>query len=111
MTMASKIVLSAVLLVFAPICRFPQGYSQTAQDSRSQVASEVVPKPGKLKSAIQKSHSVNEGERVFQQNCSRCHWAPDGFSSRISGTIASHMRVRAALSAHDEKELLRFLNP
>jgi cytochrome c5 len=52
-----------------------------------------------------------EGERVFQQNCSRCHTAPDGFSSRISGTVARHMRVRASLSQHDEQELLRFLNP
>jgi cytochrome c2 len=52
-----------------------------------------------------------EGERVFQQNCSRCHTAPDGFSSRISGTVVRHMRVRASLSQHDEQELLRFLNP
>jgi cytochrome c5 len=52
-----------------------------------------------------------EGERIFAQNCSRCHNAPDGFSSRISGTILRHMRVRASLSKHDEEELLRFFNP
>jgi cytochrome c2 len=52
-----------------------------------------------------------EGERVFEQNCSRCHTAPDGFSSRISGTVVRHMRVRASLSQHDEEALLRFLNP
>jgi cytochrome c5 len=55
------------------------------------------------------SHS--EGERIFAQNCSRCHNAPDGFSPRISGTVVRHMRVRAQLSQHDEQELLRFLNP
>lgn len=51
------------------------------------------------------------GERVFQQQCSRCHAAPEGFSARISGTIVRHMRVRASLSQKDEQELLRFLNP
>ncbi len=53
----------------------------------------------------------SEGERVFQQNCWRCHNAPEGFSPRISGTIIRHMRVRASLSEHEEKELLKFLNP
>jgi len=53
----------------------------------------------------------SEGERVFQQNCWRCHTAPEGFPSRISGTIVRHMRVRASLSQHDEQVLLKFLNP
>ncbi|MEO6803756.1 MAG: hypothetical protein ABI197_11015 [Granulicella sp.] len=52
-----------------------------------------------------------EGQRVFEQNCSRCHNPPEGFSSRISGTIARHMRVRAGLSEHEEQAILRFLNP
>jgi cytochrome c5 len=56
-------------------------------------------------------HSSNEGERIFAQNCSRCHNAPDGFSPRISGAVVRHMRVRAQLSQHDEEELLRFFNP
>ena len=51
------------------------------------------------------------GERIFQQQCSRCHAAPESFSPRISGTIVRHMRVRASLSQKDEQELLRFLNP
>jgi cytochrome c5 len=53
----------------------------------------------------------NEGERIFKQNCSRCHTAPEGFSPNISGTIVRHMRVRASLSQHDAQELLRFFNP
>jgi cytochrome c5 len=52
-----------------------------------------------------------DGQQVFDQNCSRCHNAPEGFSPRISGTVVRHMRVRAGLSAEDEKALLRFLNP
>lgn len=53
----------------------------------------------------------DEGERVFQQNCSRCHTSPEGFSPRISGTIVRHMRVRASLSQHEEEALLHFFNP
>ena len=53
----------------------------------------------------------DDGERVFKQNCSRCHTAPEGFSPSISGTIVRHMRVRASLSQHDEEALLHFFNP
>lgn len=52
-----------------------------------------------------------DGARVFEQNCSRCHTAPDGFSTRISGTVIRHMRVRASLSRSDETLLMQFLNP
>ncbi|HEY1804578.1 MAG TPA: hypothetical protein VGG45_08855 [Terracidiphilus sp.] len=52
----------------------------------------------------------DEGERVFEQNCARCHNAPSGFSPRIAGTIVRHMRVRANLSHHDEEVLLQFFN-
>lgn len=59
-----------------------------------------------------KSHDAGEeGQRVFEQNCSRCHTAPDGFSPRIAGTVVRHMRVRASLSRHDEEVLLRYFNP
>ena len=62
-------------------------------------------------SAQKQNHVQSEGERVFAQNCARCHTPPDGFSPRISGTIALHMRVRASLSEHDMQELMRFFNP
>jgi mono/diheme cytochrome c family protein len=53
----------------------------------------------------------DRGQQVFAQNCSRCHNAPEGFSPRVSGTIATHMRVRANLSDADFKALVKFLNP
>ena len=53
----------------------------------------------------------DDGQRIFEQNCSRCHNAPEGFSPRITGTIVRHMRVRASLSKHDEEQLLHFFNP
>jgi cytochrome c5 len=68
-------------------------------------------KPFKDPTRSQSGQSQDDGQRVFKQNCSRCHTAPEGFSPSISGTIVRHMRVRASLSQHDEEALLHFLNP
>jgi len=51
------------------------------------------------------------GERVFRQNCGRCHNPPQSFPQEITDSILQHMRVRASLSASDEKALVRFMNP
>jgi cytochrome c5 len=95
-----KIIYSILLLTAAPML------SQTANTAPAQ------PKPV---TAQTKSNTVTvherDGQRVFDQNCSRCHNAPEGFSPRIAGTVARHMRVRANLSKEDEQALLRFLNP
>jgi cytochrome c5 len=55
--------------------------------------------------------SPDRGQRVFQQNCGRCHSAPEGFPPSASAAVARHMRVRANLSDADYKALLHFLNP
>lgn len=55
--------------------------------------------------------SAEKGQRVFRQNCARCHEAPTGFPEQISGTVLRHMRIRASLSQREEEELMRFLNP
>lgn len=57
------------------------------------------------------SGQTDRGQQVFEQNCSRCHNAPQGFPANVTGTIAMHMRVRANLSEADYKALKRFLNP
>ncbi len=108
--MASKLLYPTVLLALVAVSWQPQGHSQAAQESRPQTAPRAAAPPNKGQPA-HNSQPEEEGDRIFRQNCSRCHWAPDGFSSRISGTIVRHMRVRASLSQHDEEELLRFLNP
>jgi cytochrome c5 len=51
------------------------------------------------------------GERVFTNNCSRCHAAPMSLPPRITGTVIMHMRTRARLSRDDEKLLLKYLAP
>jgi hypothetical protein len=81
--------------------------SVSALSLASQQNSGPVAKPFKDSTRNQQ----DEGTRVFERNCSRCHNAPDGFSMRISGTIVRHMRVRASLSRHDEELLLKYFNP
>jgi cytochrome c5 len=68
-------------------------------------------KPNAHPAAQVSQQTQDEGTRIFQQNCSRCHNTPEGFSPHISGTVVRHMRVRASLSRHDEEVLLRFFNP
>ena len=103
MTMTSRV----LILAFAALLSTPL----ESQDA-SHKPSPQTPAAGKQAPAASapKPHD-NEGQRVFEQNCSRCHNAPEGFSPSISGTVVRHMRVRAALSRHDEEELMRFLNP
>ncbi|HEV2322486.1 MAG TPA: cytochrome c [Terracidiphilus sp.] len=57
------------------------------------------------------SAEITRGQEVFEQNCSRCHNAPQGIPPKISATVIRHMRIRASLSAADEKALLQFMNP
>jgi hypothetical protein len=96
------IVLGSVLVATAPLF--------AVQDSTS--PADATPHSTRQAAASQKSHDPeDEGQRVFDQNCARCHTAPDGFSTRISGTIVRHMRVRANLSRHDEEVLLHYFNP
>ena len=54
---------------------------------------------------------AERGQFVFEHYCVRCHTPPQGFSPRISRTVAMHMRVRANLSDEDFKALVHFLNP
>ncbi|HEY2469595.1 MAG TPA: hypothetical protein VGI45_17370 [Terracidiphilus sp.] len=67
--------------------------------------------PQKQTSQTPPATAQSVGERKFNQNCSRCHRAPEGFSPHISGTILKHMRVRASLSQQDVRDILHFLNP
>jgi cytochrome c5 len=92
-----RIAATGALLVFLA----PAMHSQTvpSKDKNAHVA------------AANPTQHQSEGQRILQQNCSRCHNPPEGFSPRISGTIVRHMRVRAQLSKHDQQELLRFFNP
>jgi cytochrome c5 len=85
---------------------FP-GLSQTGKPALSATAKQQKP----TSPAPADSPRVHDGQKVFEQNCGRCHNAPQGFSPSISGAVSRHMRVRANLSQADYEALLRFLNP
>jgi mono/diheme cytochrome c family protein len=95
-----------IVLAFIALTATPALTLAALQDQQPPAA-----KASKAPTAHASQQYEGDGERIFQQNCSRCHMAPEGFSPRISGTIVRHMRVRASLSKHDEDEVLRFLNP
>lgn len=76
--------------------------AQTSAPNPSRKAKETGVAQGRL---AQMAH----GQEVFEQNCSRCHNPPRAIPPQITGTILRHMRVRASLSAADEKALLRFM--
>lgn len=100
--------LLAGLLAVSAVLTPAMGALQSQPDTSN--SAQAVP-PIKKAAAKHGNTEQSEGERIFAQNCSRCHYAPEGFSPRISGTVVRHMRVRASLSEHDEKELLKFFNP
>ena len=55
--------------------------------------------------------SASEGEKRFRTNCGRCHNAPEAISPREARAVVRQMRVRAMLSAEDEKLILEYLAP
>jgi hypothetical protein len=65
----------------------------------------------KSKHAPTTQGSPANGEKRFQINCGRCHNAPEDISPREARAVARHMRVRATLSAEDEKLILEFFAP
>jgi cytochrome c5 len=67
--------------------------------------------PAKASAKSQSTDQSAVGQRKFEANCSRCHSAPQQLSPTLTGTVVRHMRVRASLSAQDEKDILKFLAP
>jgi cytochrome c5 len=103
-TMKAKHWIPGLLLVAAmgaAALSTPASQKQAARGAEARVKAYQAPRS---------AQAEDEGQRVFEQNCSRCHATPEGFSPRISGTIVRHMRVRANLSQHDEQLLLKYFN-
>ena len=61
--------------------------------------------------STQAASSGNDGEKRFQTNCGRCHNPPETLSPREVRAVVRHMRVRAMLTAEDEKLIIDFLAP
>ena len=79
-----------------------------AQTSPAPKPSSTVAKPA---AKVDSTKQPDVGQRKFDANCGRCHSFPEQLSPSLTGTVVRHMRVRASLSAEDEKDILRFLAP
>jgi cytochrome c5 len=70
-------------------------------------------KPAAATPAASKS-SANEsaeGEKLFETHCGRCHVPPEDLSPREAKAVLRQMRVRANLSAEDQRLILKYLAP
>jgi cytochrome c5 len=52
-----------------------------------------------------------EGEKRFERHCGRCHVPPEALSPREAKTVVRQMRVRANLTAEDQRLILKYLAP
>ncbi len=67
------------------------------------------PKPSTVKAAT--PSDSQEGEKRFQAQCGRCHTPPEDLSPREARAVVRQMRVRANLTAEDERLILKYLAP
>jgi cytochrome c5 len=91
----------------ARIFMFLAAVGATAPDSSAQRQASK-PKPSSAQAASSESA---EGERLFQSQCSRCHVPPEDLSPREAKAVLRQMRVRANLTAEDERLILKYLAP
>ena len=86
---------------------FVAAIGAAARDSSAQRQANK-PKPSSTQTA---STENAEGERLLQTQCSRCHIPPDDLSPREAKAVLRQMRVRANLTAEDERLILKYLAP
>jgi cytochrome c5 len=98
---------SQVLFRAALLFVFMAAAGAAARDSSAQRQADK-PKPSSAQAAGTESA---EGERLFQSQCSRCHVPPEDLSPREAKAVLRQMRVRANLTAEDERLILKYLAP
>jgi cytochrome c5 len=102
--------LQTLLICFVLQCGSASAFAQTpALSAALDAAARSSTQPAKA--AAHRVATEDAGERMFRENCSRCHNAPEELSPRITGTVVLHMRVRASLSAADQRAILHYLAP
>jgi cytochrome c5 len=78
-----------------------------AQNSTSQTQANVRNSASSKPATAQS----DEGEKRFQTQCGRCHAPPEDLSPREARAVVRQMRVRANLTAEDERLILKYLAP
>ena len=87
-------VLALTLLMFTAALAAPQKQSADQKSNQKTSAS-----------------GTSAGERKFATHCGRCHNPPQEISPKAVPAVLRHMRVRAMLTAEDEKAILEFMAP
>jgi cytochrome c5 len=80
----------------------------SAQNPPSQQQQSAKAKTSGTQSASDESA---EGEKRFELHCGRCHVPPEDLSPREAKAVLRQMRVRANLTAEDERLILKYLAP
>jgi hypothetical protein len=74
--------------------------------SKTATATKASPQP----TAVVKSPRTGvDPDKAYKAHCSSCHVEPRRYSDRATVTIVRHMRVRANLTAEEEKAILQYL--
>jgi cytochrome c5 len=74
-------------------------------------APQVRPRKSATPAAQVPPNESAEGEKRFETHCGRCHVPPEDLSPREAKAVLRQMRVRANLSAEDERLILKYLAP
>src|SRR5580698_1736296 len=98
-------------LAFISVLAYAQS-SVPADAAPAPTPASATPAPAPATPATSAVHAAQDpGDRAYQANCARCHSAPEELSPRVSPAVVMHMRVRANLSAEDQKLILKYLAP
>jgi cytochrome c5 len=99
-----------------PLCLAFLGVAATGLGTAAQSSPVQQPKkpasstPSASATPAAKDESA-EGEKRFETNCGRCHVPPENLSPREARAVIRQMRVRANLTAEDERLILKYLAP
>ena len=103
--MKMKFVLAAFLVASAMSLGLMANASSGGKDAaKDSTAASVSGEQG-----AQNENMHFEGEKRFRSNCGRCHAAPPKFPPRMMATVLRHMRVRATVTAEDQKLILFYM--
>ena len=98
------------LLTGCIYCIVPPTPAQSAQD-QAQTVAQSKPAKANGKTSQPANSADSEGELRFESHCGRCHNPPEDLSPREARAVIRQMRVRAMLSAEDERLILKYIAP
>lgn len=86
-------------------------YAAARANAQSAAGSDTQKKAAGTKAEGTSKDEAAEGEKRFQTNCGRCHVAPEDLNPRVVKAVVRQMRVRAMLTAEDERLIVKYLAP